>query len=72
MRQMNDGQQHPYEMNIALYDAMQGTVDGPDAFQRNRFICSQTIMMSLEGIPAFYIHSLLATPNDHDGVETTG
>lgn len=71
MRQMNDGQQHPYEMNIALYDAMQGTVDGPDAFQRNRFICSQTIMMSLEGIPAFYIHSLLATPNDHDGVEAT-
>ena len=29
-------------------------------------------MLSLEGIPAFYIHSLLATPNDHDGVEKTG
>jgi sucrose phosphorylase len=25
--------------------------------------------MGLEGIPAFYIHSLLATPNDYDGVE---
>ena len=28
--------------------------------------------MSLEGIPAFYIHSMLATPNDHDQVERRG
>ena len=32
----------------------------------------RTIVMSLEGIPAFYIHSMLATPNDHDGVERRG
>lgn len=72
MRKMSDGQEHPYEMNISFYDAMKGTLDGPDRFQNDRFICSQTIMMSLEGIPAFYIHSLLATPNDHEGVLTTG
>jgi len=29
-------------------------------------------MMSLEGIPAFYIHSLLATPNDVEKVKRTG
>lgn len=28
--------------------------------------------MALEGVPAFYIHSLLATHNDHAGVEKTG
>ena len=28
--------------------------------------------MSLEGIPAFYIHSMLATPNDHASVEKRG
>jgi sucrose phosphorylase len=28
--------------------------------------------MSLEGIPAFYIHSMLATPNDHMQVERRG
>ena len=28
--------------------------------------------MALEGIPAFYIHSLLATGNDYDGVEKLG
>jgi sucrose phosphorylase len=29
-------------------------------------------MMSLKGIPAFYIHSLLATHNYNEGVEETG
>ena len=28
--------------------------------------------MALEGIPAFYIHSLLATPNDHERVRRVG
>jgi sucrose phosphorylase len=28
-------------------------------------------MMSLEGIPAFYIHSLLGTPNDLEGLAET-
>jgi sucrose phosphorylase len=64
MRKTADGSDHPYEMNIALFDAMRGTLDGPDEHQIVRFVCSQTVMMSLQGIPAFYIHSLLATPND--------
>jgi sucrose phosphorylase len=71
MRKAVDGSDHPYEMNIALFDAMRGTLDGPDEHQVERFICSQTVMMSLQGIPAFYIHSLLATPNDLAGVERT-
>lgn len=71
MRKMGNGEDHPYEINIALFDAMKGTLDGPDRFQLERFICSQVVMMSLQGIPAFYIHSLLATPNDTQGVERT-
>jgi sucrose phosphorylase len=71
LRAMPDGTQKPYELNIAFFDAMKGTVDGPDEWQFERFICSQTIMMGLEGIPAFYIHSLLGTPNDYEGVEKT-
>ena len=31
-----------------------------------------SIQMALEGIPAFYIHSLLGTGNDYAGVERTG
>jgi len=72
MRTRPDGSQSPYEINISLFDALRGTVKGEDAWQVQRFLCSQTIMMSLEGIPAFYIHSLLATRNHAEGVEKTG
>jgi sucrose phosphorylase len=72
MRAMPDGSRRPYEANITYFDAMKGTVDGPDEWQFDRFICSQTIQMALEGIPAFYIHSLLGTGNDYAGVERTG
>jgi sucrose phosphorylase len=51
---------------------MKGTVAGEDEWQIERFLCSQTIMLGLEGIPAFYIHNLLATDNDHEGLEKTG
>lgn len=72
MRSRPDGTESPYEINIALFDAMQGTVEGKDAWQIPRFICSQTVMLALEGIPAFYIHSLLGTRNNQTGVEETG
>jgi sucrose phosphorylase len=70
-RSLPDGQQKAYELNISLFDAMRGTVAGADTHQVDRFLCSQTIMMSLEGIPAFYIHSLLGTPNDLEGLAET-
>ncbi len=72
MKANPDGEDTPYEINISYFDAMQGTRRGPDQWQVQRFICSQAIMMSLQGIPALYIHSLLATPNDLRGVELTG
>ncbi len=71
-RSHGDGRQTPYELNISLFDALKGTVKGPDQWQRQRFVCSQAIMLSLEGIPAFYIHSLLATPNDNARADATG
>lgn len=43
-----------------------------DDWNFERFLCCQTIAMGLEGIPAFYIHSLLATHNDHSGVDKMG
>jgi sucrose phosphorylase len=71
MRRQTDGTESPYELNISFFDAMKGTAQGEDEWQIERFLCSQTIMMSLEGIPAVYIHSFLATPNDQAGVEKT-
>ncbi|MBT9313017.1 alpha-amylase family glycosyl hydrolase [Leptothoe kymatousa] len=72
MRSKADGSESPYEINISLFDACKGTAKGIDQWQIERFICSQTVMMSLEGIPAFYLHSLLATPNDVEGMKATG
>ncbi len=72
MKANQNGQDTPYEINISLFDAMQGTRRGTDQWQLQRFICSQAIMLSLQGIPALYILSLTATPNDLHSVELTG
>lgn len=71
-RNLNHKETKPYEINISLFSAMKGTFAGEDGYQIERFICAHTIMAALEGIPAFYIHSLLATPNDLERVENTG
>lgn len=72
MRRMSDGSDRPYEINTTLFDAFKGTLAGEDEFQVERLVASQTLMMALEGIPAFYIHALLGTPNDNERAEKTG
>ena len=71
-RASDHGQQKPYEINIALFDALQGTSRGPDKWQIDRFVCAHAIMLGMEGIPGIYIHSLLGTSNDYEKVENTG
>tara|TARA_R110000772_G_scaffold49100_6_gene112227 strand:- start:830 stop:2593 length:1764 start_codon:yes stop_codon:yes gene_type:complete len=72
MRRGPGGIEKPYEMNISYFEAMQGTLDGPDEYQIDRFMAAMAIMLALEGIPAIYIHSLLATPNGYEEVNRTG
>ncbi len=67
----------PYEINISLFDALQGTTKGKDSAADEgrgieRFICAHAIMLGLEGIPGIYVHSLLATRNDYQRMENTG
>jgi len=72
-RDLDGVEEKPYEINIALIDALAGpTQNGPDELQYERFVCAHTIMLALEGIPAFYIHSMLATHNDFGRLEHTG
>ncbi|MBN1414837.1 MAG: hypothetical protein JW973_07035 [Bacteroidales bacterium] len=66
-----DGSESVYEINITYFDALKGTSCGADDLQKERFLCSQMIMLGLKGIPAFYIHSLLATANDYEGLNLT-
>jgi len=70
-RTSEDGKQKAYEINIALYDALQGTIKGADKWGLDRFICAHSIMFGLEGIPGIYIHSLLGTGNDYEKVKNT-
>jgi len=70
-RSVANGKNEPYEINVSLFDALQGTTKGPDRWQLDRFICAHAIMFALEGIPGIYIHSMLGTQNDHQRLELT-
>lgn len=70
-RTTDNGEQKAYEMNIALYDALQGTVKGKDQWNFERFICAHAVMFALEGIPGIYIHSMLGTQNDYQKLANT-
>ena len=66
-----DGSRSPYELNITYVDAVAGA--GEDEAQHiARFLLSQAMMLSVKGIPAVYIHSLLGSRNDLDGLQKLG
>jgi sucrose phosphorylase len=73
MRKAREGYDKPYELNIALYDALKGTIaSGEDEWGQQRFICAHVIMLALEGIPAVYIQSLFGSRNDYGRLKHTG
>lgn len=72
-RRNPDGSTSPYELNLSYFDA----VNDPRAFEPDelrvaRFMCSQAVPLALAGIPGIYIHSLLGSRNDLEGVKRTG
>ena len=64
-RSNNTDTPEPYEINITLFDAMKESFNKEVNLYVERFICIHAIMLSLEGVPAFYIHSLFGTQNDY-------
>jgi len=72
MKKNPDGTESPYELNCTWFDAMGGNPGESEDVHLARFLCSQTVPLALKGIPALYIHSLTATPNDLAGMEKTG
>jgi sucrose phosphorylase len=73
MRAHGDGTTSPYELNINYFDYINDP-NGTELLQTQvqRFVLSQAIACSLMGIPAIYIHSLLGSGNDYEGVKRTG
>jgi sucrose phosphorylase len=71
-RRNTDGIDVPYEINVTYYDSFRSPGHQSAPWQVARFLLSQTVALSLRGIPGIYLHSLLGTPNDHKRVEVTG
>ena len=71
-RALTRGERRPYEINISLFSALAATLDGPDTLGVERLLCAHSILLALEGVPAIYIHSLLATENDTARMARTG
>ncbi len=65
-----EGGQSPYELNASYFASLSESAD--PALGIDRFLCSQAVALSLQGVPAIYFHSLTATPNYHEGVKRTG
>jgi sucrose phosphorylase len=71
-RRNTDGKDVPYEINVTYYDSFRNPGHQSAPWQVARFLLSQTVALSLRGVPGVYLHSLLGTPNDHKRVEVTG
>ncbi len=71
-RRMSNGKDQPYELNISWWSAMSDIGSDPTLFQFERFLLSQVFTLSLKGVPAFYLPSILASPNDLDTFRKTG
>ena len=68
-----DGSESVYELNISYFDALSDPQGGePVSLQVARFMASQSIMLSLQGVPAIYAHSFFGSRNYPEGVEITG
>lgn len=66
-----DGSKSPYELNINYLDALSYPDDSKDK-KAQRFRAAGAILLSVMGMPAIYIHSLVGSRNDLDGVKETG
>ncbi len=71
-RRMSNGQDQPYELNISWWSAMSNCGSDITLFQFERFLLSQVFTLSLKGVPALYLPSILASPNDIDTFRKTG
>ncbi|MBU0716480.1 MAG: DUF3459 domain-containing protein [Verrucomicrobia bacterium] len=62
----------PYELNSTWFDALGGIAGDTPVLHLARFLCAQTILLALKGIPAVYFNTLIAASNDHALAERTG
>ena len=72
-KSMPDGSRLPYEMNINYLDALSNPADGePVELATRKFLTAHAILLSLQGVPGIYFHSLFGSRGDRVGADTSG
>ncbi|UPH47503.1 sugar phosphorylase [Listeria innocua] len=68
-----DGTQSVYELNINYGEALQNPgEDTTEELITKKIIAAHSILLTLQGVPAIYYHSLLGSKNDLVGYEESG
>ena len=62
----------PYELNITYYDAINDPLHPDTGTDVKRYMAACSIMLADKGIPGIYIHALLGSRNNLQGVKETG
>jgi len=72
-KDMPDGSRSPYEMNINYLDALSNPGAGePVELAARKFLAAHAILLSLQGVPGIYFHSLFGSRGDRAGAESSG
>ena len=72
-KDMPDGARLPYEMNINYLDALSHPAKGePAELAARKFLTAHAILLSLQGVPGIYFHSLFGSRGDRTGAESSG
>jgi len=70
---MPDGSRLPYEMNINYLDALSNPAERePAELAARKFLTAHAILLSLQGVPGIYFHSLFGSGGDRAGAEASG
>ncbi|WP_088006067.1 alpha-amylase family glycosyl hydrolase [Indiicoccus explosivorum] len=70
-KRTEDGREIPYEINVTYFDALSRKQEGDEA-RIAKFLLAHSILLTLPGVPAVYVQSILGSGNDYAGVEATG
>jgi glucosylglycerate phosphorylase len=72
-RNLPDGSQTPYELNISYFDALSNpSASEPIGSQVDRFLVVHAIQMAMAGVPGIYFHSLFGSRSDRQAVQASG
>ena len=72
-KDMPDGSRLPYEMNINYLDALSNPAQRePAELAARKFLTAHAILLSLQGVPGIYFHSLFGSRGDRAGADASG